>query len=71
MLGKYFFVGPETVTLSFTTEILFLNVKMRTVLLHLKQDLKLSIQEMFQLILMRNILGFFKVLQYLIIDFHA
>ena len=27
MLGKYFFVGPETVTLSFTTEILFLNVK--------------------------------------------
>ena len=41
MLGKYFFVGPETVTLSFTTEILFLNVKMRTVLLHLKQDLKL------------------------------
>ena len=38
---------------------------------NLKQNLKYIYQEMFQLILILNILVFFKVLQYLIIDFHA
>ena len=42
---------------------------MRTVLLHLTQNI--SIQEMFQLILMLNIFGFFKVSQYLMTDLHA
>ena len=42
---------------------------------NLKQNLKYIYQEMFQLILILNILVFFKVLQYLMynvtIDFHA